>query len=59
MAWTRASLWPEGTTFAFATSATEDVFAFGPMGRSGPPPRINVVSATANTARMALIFNRV
>lgn len=48
----------EGTEITFGTTAPEGVFAFGPIGPSGPPPRIKVVSATAKAARMTLIFNR-
>ena len=53
------SLPANGTSMEFATVAPEDVFAFGPIGPSGPPSRIKVASANAKTARMTLIFNRV
>jgi hypothetical protein len=44
-----------GTEITAATTAPEDVFAFGPIGPSGPPPRIKVVTANGKTARMTLI----
>jgi len=50
-----ATLGAGGAAFAFATSAPADVFAFGRLGPSGPPPRVKVVSAGANTARMTLV----
>ncbi|MFI5165005.1 MAG: hypothetical protein ACHQQS_00125 [Thermoanaerobaculales bacterium] len=53
------ALGAEGATLTFAMTAPEDVFAFGPLGPSGPPPRIKIVSANARTARMALVFSRV